>query len=169
MPARPATGPPDLVRRLVATGRRAGAKLHVVATRWETHELPVLRAVERLEPVSGVGALVAALAGQLEEDEVIAAVRRLDRAGFIHGVDASTLGGYDLLEIELEERGRVRLGQWPGDELAEAFLELLRREADAAEDQGQRRRLDTAVSSLAAIGGQTLSGILAQLVMRGGP
>lgn len=137
--------------------------------RWDTHELRVLRAIEEREPVPSSTEVVAALAGQLEKQEVQETLHRLLDADYIAGVDATAMsGGVELLEVRLREKARVKLGQWPGDELAEVFLELLRDRADTTSDKGEKRRLDTAVSSLASIGGQTLSGILAQLVMRGG-
>lgn len=139
-----------------------------MARTWETHELPVLQVIEEHEPVERMAVIIDALAGQLDQDEVEETARRLLRAGYIDAVDASGSADLELLEIRLEEKARVRLGQWPGDEIGEAFLALLRQQADTTTDEGERRRLDNAVSSLAAIGGQTLSGILTQLLMRGG-
>lgn len=51
----------------------------------------------------------------LDPEQVEFGLKSLLDGGFIDGIDATSMGGFDLLAIELRPRGRRAIGQWPSD------------------------------------------------------
>ena len=115
----------------------------MAARTWEARELPVLQAVARADRDERAVADVQELAKAVGI-EVKAARRRteaLQRAGFIRGVDASSAAAYDLISIELTEKGHRAVGHWPSPDSYEDLIRVLDDKITATQDPEEQSRL----------------------------
>ena len=118
---------------------------------WETVELPILEAIRQAE-INGED--------QFNNDDLAAAIG-LDRPlidrtllslkeaspPYITGVDAESEELCYLLGIRLLERGRRAVRQWPSENAADQFLELVERRANETQDPEERSRLRQLLST----------------------
>ncbi len=134
---------------------------------WETLEQPILEAVAELEDADvDVGLLAIADHTGLALDRVRIAVRRLLDTDLLTGIDASTMGGFDALDLRLLPRGRQLVRQWPSSDPAEAFLQLLAERIAEEPDPEERNRLEGVRDSAGQVGKGVLTGVITALVQQ---
>lgn len=85
-------------------------------------------------------------------------LRSLERAGYISGHDASTMTGFGMMAITLEEKGRRAVGQWPSSDPADAFVRALHRMLATESDPDERDRLQRLRDAAVDVGKQVLAG-----------
>jgi hypothetical protein len=134
---------------------------------WTTRDLPVLQAigmsdadgrrVERIEHLYGVD--------ELADEQVVASVRALFRAGYIDGIEVSSMDGFDMLEIEPTAEGRRAIGSWPSRDAYADLLRLLEDRIDRADDE-ERSALRRARDAFVDLGKDVGANIIATLMMR---
>jgi hypothetical protein len=140
----------------------------VVRDMWESRDRPLLEAiaeadeqghsVARVEELTGVGGL--------SDDQVRRGLKALYQDGLIAAIDASSMSGFDLLEIEITGEGRRAIGQWP---TADPFADLVRvLEAQIARtsDPDERGRLQGVIDALFRLGEGVAANILATWIQR---
>lgn len=132
---------------------------------WQRRELPILEAIAQAEEKSRACHLSdVAEDTQLPMPTVRAGLKALVDADMITGDDVTTQEGYDLMMIELREKGRRAVGQWPTGDLVAELIQLLEVRAEATDDAVERGRLRALIDGAADIGKGTLSEILAAFV-----
>ena len=86
------------------------------APSWATRERVILKAIaERETAIGGPDWHVLPGPTGLTEGEVQKALRRLDEADYISGINVTSMGstGYQVLNVTLTERGLREVGEWP--------------------------------------------------------
>ncbi len=164
----------DCDRRPNAQPRRAWRDDRGVE--WQDREQPILEAVRRVEDehkrdVENLDELVS-LVG-LDRASAAIGVRALLTASppFLSAVDASVGYGSDdeYLAVALAERGRRATGQWPSEDSAAAFLEMLDAHVQDADTDEERGRWERLRDSAKALGTRAISDLtIAYLRQRAG-
>jgi DNA-binding transcriptional ArsR family regulator len=114
---------------------------------WSTIEQPILEAIGRLAANPPDNAAIIETTG-LAQSAVEIALKRLYESEYITGLDVSTMGsGFEMMRIELLERGLRATGVWPADaydEFVAAVQDAIARESDPAEKTKLEKLRDAA-------------------------
>lgn len=129
---------------------------------WGEREQPVLEAIAVLEDQLPrrhdlADDRVAVEAG-LDHHTCLRTLRNLIRAGYVRATDAGGLSGDAFMGIELEERGRRAIGQWPSTEPADAFVRALDGMLAVETNPDERGRLQRLRDAAADVAKQALAG-----------
>ena len=135
---------------------------------WETVELPILESTRQAE-VDGEDQFNnddLATATGFERPLIDRTLLALTEAfpPYITGVSAASEELCYLLGIRLLERGRRAVRQWPNEDAAEQFLELVEKRANETEDPEERSRLRQLLSTAGSISRETLAEVIAAVV-----
>jgi len=132
-------------------------------TLWESRESRILDAVASAES-QGVEAnnewLEAATA--LTESEVALGLRALHDAGYLTGIDTTTMDGpsFYLMAVRLLERGRRSVGQWPSDDPAQLLIQVIEARIAAASTDDERSKLSELRDTVLGVGRDVLVSLL---------
>jgi len=143
----------------------------MVRNTWEKRELVILEAIANYEDETGDSVpnlkRLVELSG-LDAKTCSVGLKALITAQppLVAATDASTFGGWDVLEIDLLERGRRAVGQWPNENPANELLELLRERVESAATDEERGRWKTALDVLKALPGKALTEVTIALIKR---
>lgn len=138
---------------------------------WENREVRLLEEVraieaEQEEPGAARRAVprLKMLADRLDMpmETVSAGMRALATADppYITGADASTWGGFDILDFRLTERGRRAVGQWPSDHAYDAMLQTLTRQIQDEPQPDKRQALEKIRDGVLVVGREVGTGVL---------
>jgi hypothetical protein len=132
---------------------------------WLSQELPILEAIRRAE-ISGdnVDSAAAAAVPGLPRERYMTIIESLNDASYL---EARILPGDNQIMsvhvLRLMERGRRAVGQWPSEDVFEAFLELLKNRIEETDNDVEKGRLRRALESMTAIGRQVGTAVLTDL------
>lgn len=140
----------------------------MVERTWETRELVILRAVFDALEEGGKASAVSAAARKAVPDlpapVYMETIASLDEAGFL---DATVMRGGGRIQAvhvnRLAERGRVAIGQWPGGDLSDQLLALLRQRLEAEKDPEKRSRIERLLGAIGDVGKDVLTSVLSAL------
>jgi hypothetical protein len=123
---------------------------------WLVRELPILEAVAAATEASEddvANATVVERSG-LSEQDVRRGLRALYQSGHLDALDASTMGEPDeYLGLELTEKGRRAVGQWPSaDGALDALMSVLHEREQAATSEDERSRWAQLAAAVASFG-----------------
>jgi hypothetical protein len=157
-------GQRELCRDIIGRG---GFNLMVRAL-WDARDRPLLMAIAEQEENGGPVERIELLFGlkELSDRDITAGIRALYKDGLIDGIDASSMQGFHLLEIELTGDGRRAIGQWPSGEPYAEFLTLIANRAAATGDPEERSRLEQLAAALKGLGEGVVANLLAALIQR---
>jgi hypothetical protein len=130
------------------------------ASTWNDREIPILEAVWAAEEAGDrPGPEEIAAATGLQVDVVGRSVAALVKADYLSGADASSLADtFDqFIALQLLERGRREIGQWPPGP-ADAFVVALDRLIDAEQDPVKRSLLVKLRDAAVDVAKQVLAG-----------
>lgn len=138
--------------------------------RWSSRDFPVLVATARVLDGGGMPASVAdvkaQLNGDLEPDEIIAALKSLLH-GYIVGKPLDTLGGtMDFFVTDLTERGRRAVGLWPSGESVDALVDALRQAESLTDDPEEKTMIRRAAGAIGSVSRDIMVDVVAAVVSR---
>lgn len=137
---------------------------------WSAEELPLLEAIRTAEANSSVGPVDATrLVHELDlaGDTITRVLRNLHQAGYVAGRSRHVRAGSpeELYEVELTEKGRQAVGQWPtADSMVEGFIEALRAVAAESDDSGESASLNKVADTFQDVLKSTAGGLLLGLL-----
>lgn len=103
---------------------------------------------------------------ELEDDEVIAALKGLLH-GYIVGKPMETMGGtIDFFVTDLTERGRRSVGLWPSGESADALVDALRQAEELTEDPDEKTMIRRAAGAIGSVSRDIMVDVVAAVVSR---
>lgn len=137
---------------------------------WDTRELQILEAVYRArdEGAADLNAAGRAAVPDLDDRRYVQAIADLQRAGFVTGgllMNGEGLDGAYVIDITPE--GLRKVGAWPSDSLADAFIKVLGDRVASEEDPECRKLLAKLLEHSIDVGKGVLTSVLAQAAMRG--
>ena len=137
---------------------------------WEYRELAILEAVAQTD-IDGPSAMSYGELREvldISERDLFLGIRALYEGGYIQA-DFHPNGPTEIYGIELRERGRRAVGQWPSDDDAYGnLLQLLEERAAAEPDPDRKSRFLRVINVLEDVGANTVGGVLATLIQRAG-
>jgi hypothetical protein len=136
-----------------------------MAGTWATVEQPILETIARLaEDPPGTSEVVEATS--LPEGKVQLALRRLYQADYLTGVDASTFdSGFELMRIELLERGLRATGEWPADAYDE-FVAAVGQAIESESNPVERTKLEKLRDAATAVGRDVATALITDVLKR---
>lgn len=133
---------------------------------WAGREQRVLDAVAAFSADRNPGCEDLAEATGLAFASVQTGVRNLEEAGFLTGMDVSTMGvGYELIEIRLLERGLRATGVWPSDPY-DQFVDAVNDAIENETDPAQRSRLQGLLDAMKDVGKGVATAVISDVVKR---
>lgn len=134
---------------------------------WERRDLPILKQVveafNRGELVKDARRL-AELTG-LDQADALRGLEALHQAGYIDGIDASTMQDrFALLDIRPLERARRATGDWPAENAYDQLIELLERRIAETDDPDQRTKLIKLRDGVLAAGRDLITSVMAAVI-----
>lgn len=135
---------------------------------WAARELPILEAIAaRARSIGGPRWEEIAADVGLPAEEVQLALRRLLDAGYIEGIDVTSMGdaGFELLNIKLLEPALRVVGIWPNDAYDELLATLDRRIDDEA-DPNRRGKLERLRDGVLDMGKSVATSVITEVVKR---
>ena len=86
-------------------------------------------------------------------------LRALDDAGYVTGIDVTTMAGlpFAMIEVRLRERGRRATAQWPNEDPTKILIHILDERISSAGDSAERTRLEVARDALLGVGRDILT------------
>lgn len=136
--------------------------------RWSTRDFPVLLETARQLDEGAMPAQVATIAEalQMDEHDVISALKAL-ASSYVVGRSIDTLGGtVDFFVTDLTERGRRAVGLWPSGESADALVDALRQAEDLVEDPEEKNLLRRAAGAVGSVSRDVMVDVVAAVVAR---
>lgn len=121
---------------------------------WETREKPLLRQIVQAEE-AGEDLLSAGIGSGLglEPSEVMLAIDRLQRAGYIEATVVRT-GDAGIIRTVVHRSAPKALrevGLWPAEESMQALIDLFERLAEREQDPERKTRLQAVTSALRSL------------------
>jgi hypothetical protein len=140
----------------------------MVRDMWETRDRPLLEAIAAAEEDGHTVERPSKLFGTagLSEPEVLTGLKALYKDGLVYGIDASSLSGFDMLEIELSGDGRRAVGSWPSRDPYVDLIRLLEARVAATSDTDERTRLQRMLGSVRDLGSDVVANLIATLIAR---
>ncbi|HYN35574.1 MAG TPA: hypothetical protein VEV82_01220 [Actinomycetota bacterium] len=133
---------------------------------WLKREMPILEAVFELEERSGDDGFITTTVEQIADatgldlGEVRRGVRALYESGYIVGENTTVHVGYNLYGIRLLEKGRQRVGQWPGQDSYESLITFLEDSINSEEDPDRKSKLERLKDGVTSVGRDVAGSVL---------
>lgn len=139
---------------------------------WFSIEVPVLEYIANNGGwQSSVSVVDISDATGIPVDEVAGSLMKLDQAGFLGGEFVRMMSppqNWFVIPGLLSERGLRTVGAWPSEDPYETLLEIIDRQAQAAEaDDDRRSRLLRFKDAVVGIGRDVAVGVLVEMARRG--
>jgi hypothetical protein len=130
---------------------------------WATLEQPILNAIAGLEDPDMDE--VIAVTG-LAKPAVQTGLRRLVQAGYVAGIEVTAMGtGFEMIQIELLERGLRVTGLWPRDAYEE-FVRIVGEAIAREPDPVKRTKLEEFLSSMGGVGRDVVTTLIVDALKR---
>lgn len=137
--------------------------------RWANRDFPVLVETARLLDAGEMPVAVADIQGRLgdlEEDQIIAALKALLH-GYIVGEAIEMMGGTgDVFVRDLTERGRRTVGLWPSSESVDALVEALKQAEELTDDPDEKTMIRRAAGAVGSVSREIMVDVVAAVVAR---
>jgi hypothetical protein len=132
---------------------------------WSTVEEPILEAIKSLEADDpGTDEIIGATG--LSKGEVQTGLRRLLQADYITGIDVTTMSsGFELIRIQLLERGLRITGEWPADAYDE-FVAAVQDAIAKEPNPDERTKLERLRDAAAGVGRDVATTLIVDALKR---